>query len=49
MTVCVDEHRNDCALDGHCLVKPHLNAVNGALRGALQGVSLASLAQGEVK
>lgn len=49
MTVCVDEKRNDCALDGHCLVKPHLNVVNGAVRGALQGVSLAALAQGEVK
>ncbi len=49
MTVCVDETRNDCALDGHCLVKPHLNVVNGAVRGALQGVSLASLAQGELK
>ena len=49
MTNCVDETRNDCALDGHCLVKPHLNVVNGAVRGALQGVSLATLAQGEVK
>jgi FeS assembly SUF system regulator len=49
MTVCVDETRNDCALDGHCLVKPHLNVVNGAVRGALQGVSLATLAQGELK
>jgi FeS assembly SUF system regulator len=50
MTTCVDETRNDCALDGHCLVKPHVNVVNGAVRGALQGVSLATLAsQGEVK
>ncbi len=48
MTVCVDEKRNDCALDGHCQVKPHLSVVNGAVRGALQGVSLATLAQGEV-
>jgi Rrf2 family protein len=46
MTVCVDEARNDCALDGHCLVKPHLSAVNGAVRGALSSVSLATLAQG---
>ena len=45
MTVCVDEARNDCALDGHCLVKPHANIVNGAVRGALQGVSLATLAR----
>ena len=49
MTVCVDDKRNDCALDGHCLVKPHLNTVNGAVRGALQGVSLATLAQGELQ
>jgi FeS assembly SUF system regulator len=49
MTVCVDDRRNDCALDGHCLVKPHMNVANGAVRGALQGVSLATLAQGEVK
>jgi FeS assembly SUF system regulator len=45
MTVCVDEARNGCALDGHCQVKPHLSVVNGAVRGALQGVSLASLAE----
>ena len=45
MTNCVDEKRNDCALDGHCQVKPHLSVVNGAVRGALQGVSLASLAK----
>ena len=45
MTTCVDEKRNDCALDGHCQVKPHLSVVNGAVRGALQGVSLASLAE----
>jgi FeS assembly SUF system regulator len=49
MTVCVDDKRNDCALDGQCQVKPHLNAVNGALRGALQSVSLESLAQGAAK
>ncbi len=48
MTTCVDERRNDCVLDGHCQVKPHLSAVNGAVRGALQGVSLATLAQGEL-
>jgi FeS assembly SUF system regulator len=45
MTACADDVTNDCALDGHCRVKPHLVAVNGAFRGALQGVSLASLAE----
>ncbi len=44
MTTCADEARSDCALEGNCRVKPHLLAVNGAVRGALQGLSLASLA-----
>ena len=45
MTNCVDGKKNDCVLEGNCRVKPHLSAVNGAVRGALQGVSLASLAE----
>ena len=45
MTTCVDETRHDCALDGHCQVKPHLGVVNGAVRGALAGVSLATLSE----
>ena len=49
MTTCADEKRNDCALDQGCRVKPHLTAVNGLVRGALQGVSLATLSQGEIK
>ena len=49
MTSCVDETRSDCALEGNCQVKPHLSVVNGAVRGALQGVSLESLAQGDLK
>ena len=47
MTTCSDDLNNDCALDGHCRVKPHLVAVNGAFRGALKGVTLASLAETE--
>jgi Rrf2 family protein len=43
MTTCVDETRHDCALDGHCLVKPHAGFVNQAVRGALAAVSLAQL------
>ena len=43
MTVCVDEARSDCALDGHCQVKPHLSVANEAVRGALAAVSLAQL------
>lgn len=45
MTTCVDEDRHDCALDGHCLVKPHWGVVNEAVRGALAGVSLVHLSQ----
>jgi len=44
MTTCVDEGgRHDCAIEENCRVKPHWNVVNGAVRGALAGVSLASL------
>ena len=48
MTTCADEKRSDCALDQSCRVKPHLTAVNGAVRGALQGVSLLTLS-GDLK
>ncbi|HWI85491.1 MAG TPA: SUF system Fe-S cluster assembly regulator [Sphingomonas sp.] len=44
MTTCVDHGRHDCAVEGTCRVKPHWNAVNDAMRGALAGVSLKSLA-----
>lgn len=46
MTTCVDAGRHDCAVEDSCRVKPHWNAVNGAVRGALAGVSLASLSAG---
>src|SRR6476646_2811289 len=42
MTVC-SEGRNDCALDAHCRVKPHMGLVGNAVRGALGAVSLTSL------
>ena len=45
MTSCVDAERHDCALEGACQVRPHMNVVNGAVRGALQSVSLSSLAE----
>ena len=44
MTNCIQGSIHDCALEGSCRVKPHLNAANDAVRGALQGVSLATLA-----
>jgi FeS assembly SUF system regulator len=43
MTACVDAGKHDCAIEADCQVKPHWNAVNGAVRGALAGVSLAQL------
>ena len=44
MTVC-SEGRNDCALDAHCRIKPHMGVVGHAVRGALGAVSLTELAQ----
>lgn len=44
VTTCVDEARHDCALEGACQVRPHMGAVNGAIRGALAGITLQSLA-----
>jgi FeS assembly SUF system regulator len=49
MTNCIEGSSHDCVLEGSCRVKPHLNAVNGAVRGALASVSLASLSQGVAK
>ena len=45
LTSCVDGASQDCCVEQTCKVKPHWNAVNGAVRGALAGVSLASLSQ----
>lgn len=43
MTACVENGRHDCGLEAACRVRPHWGAVNNAVRGALDGVSLASL------
>lgn len=43
LTSCVDGAALDCGLDHQCHVKPHWSIVNEAVRGALGGVSLASL------
>lgn len=45
LTTCVDAGRHDCAIEGNCRIKPHAHAVNGAVRGALAGISLAALNQ----
>ena len=44
LTACVEAGRHDCGRDHQCLVKPHWDVVNGAMRGALASVTLASLA-----
>lgn len=43
MTACVEDGRHDCGIEGTCCVKPHWSIVNEAVKGALAGVSLASL------
>ena len=45
MTNCIEGTTHECALEGSCRVRPHMGVVNGAVRGALQGVSLASLSE----
>lgn len=45
LTSCVEEVRHECALEDNCRVRPHWGAVNGAIRGALAGVTLDSLSR----
>ena len=49
MAVCCSEGGNDCALDAHCRVKPHMNIVSDAVRGALGAVTLEQLARTPAK
>jgi FeS assembly SUF system regulator len=44
MAACVEDGRHDCGLEGACRVRPHWSAVNDAVKGALGGISLATLA-----
>ena len=44
MSNCIEASGHECAIERNCQVKPHLRAVNGAVRGALAAVSLSSLA-----
>src|SRR5215210_6872276 len=47
MTMCSgSDEASECALDAHCRVKPHMGVVSSAVRGALDAVSLQSLAGG---
>ena len=43
LTNCGQDVRHVCTIEEQCRVRPHLGAVNAAVRGALGGVSLASL------
>src|SRR3546814_1642344 len=43
LTACCDDGRHDCGFEGSCQIQPHLGVVNGAVRAALAGISLASL------
>ena len=43
MTKCVEGRAEECELEGSCISKPHLQAANAAVRGALERVSLASI------
>jgi FeS assembly SUF system regulator len=45
MTMCSGgDGPSECALDANCRVKPHMGIVSNAVRGALDAVSLQSLA-----
>ena len=47
LTACAEGGRHDCVLEADCRVRPHMGIVNGAVRGALQNMSLAGLARAE--
>ena len=40
LTACVDQGKQDCALECSCAARPHWGAVNAAMRGALADVPL---------
>ncbi|WP_136162298.1 RrF2 family transcriptional regulator [Sphingomonas flavalba] len=44
LTTCLDSEGHDCALEPGCRVRPVIGSVNGAVKGALSGVTLATLA-----
>jgi FeS assembly SUF system regulator len=43
MTACVEQGTHDCSIEHACSVRPHWGIVNEAVKGALAGVTLASL------
>lgn len=44
LTACVEQGKHDCTLETCCTLRPHWPAVNDALRAALAGIPLTSLA-----
>ncbi|RYG79500.1 MAG: SUF system Fe-S cluster assembly regulator [Alphaproteobacteria bacterium] len=40
LTACVEQGKQDCALESCCSARPHWGAVNAAMRGALADVPL---------
>ncbi|ODU21776.1 MAG: AsnC family transcriptional regulator [Sphingomonas sp. SCN 67-18] len=44
LTACLEAGNHECTLEDGCQMKPRWNAVNGAVRGALSGVTLENLA-----
>ena len=45
MTSCIDTGKHDCGLEGSCRVQAHWPVINNAVRGALAGINLTSLAR----
>ncbi|MCC7394718.1 MAG: Rrf2 family transcriptional regulator [Sphingomonadaceae bacterium] len=43
MTNCIDDGTCACGIKSNCAVRPHWQAVNGAVRGALAAVTLANM------
>lgn len=48
MTACTDGH-TDCVIEASCAARPHWPQVNRAIRGALEGITLAALADAPVR
>ncbi len=46
MTHCSEEQNSDCSFDEICVMRPHWQSINGAVRSALAGVKLNDLVAG---
>lgn len=45
LTACVDDTDDDCSVESFCAMSGHWNKVNSAIRMALEGVTLADMAE----